>query len=75
MLTQRPDVLDSILGQLPRETTVLQVSIMISTDRQMCRCCGATYFRAAEGGGPLKETLETYIKNFQEKDLKYLKVV
>lgn len=70
MLTQRPDVLDSILGQLPRETTVLQVSIMISTDRQMCRCCGATYFRAAEGGGPLKETLETYIKNFQEKDLK-----
>ena len=64
-MPQRPDVLDSILGQLPRETTVLQVSIMISTDRQMCRCCGAP-FPCCRRRRAFK-TLETYIKNFQEK--------
>ena len=66
-LRNQPDVLNSLLASLPADSIIHQISLHIVSDRQMCRCCSRTCFRAAEGAGGIKEILKGYIEAYPHK--------
>ena len=66
-LTRQISLLAPLLQEIPAGATFHQLTLQIASRNQMCRHCGATYYRLSEGAGPFESILLDYIKNFPHK--------